>query len=321
VRRVIFLILLVCTLLATRTAVAHGMRFGALRIEEVSGTRALVRWTTTVPNAQIVVGLPPGCAAHSVDVDAEPEGQHLWALDCGGSVAGRVFGVRGLGAVVSEATVLVTFFDGRTASHLLTPGAPSWELPRAQSALQVARSYVRLGVVHIATGADHLLFLVLLVLLLRRVRPVLLAETAFTLSHSISFAATSLGWIRVAAAPAEACIALSLVLLALDVREEPQRDALRGAAAAFVFGIVHGLGFAGGLREMGLPDAHAGLALVGFGAGVEIGQVAFLAVILGLAALLGRLRAFPRLVSGGAVAIGSVATAWLIERIVVSLSA
>jgi hypothetical protein len=175
--------------------------------------------------------------------------------------------------------------------------------------------------VHIATGADHLLFLVLLVLLLRRVRPVLLAETAFTLSHSISFAATSLGWIRVAAAPAEACIALSLVLLALDVREEPQRDALRGAAAAFVFGIVHGLGFAGGLREMGLPDAHAGLALVGFGAGVEIGQVAFLAVILGLAALLGRLRAFPRLVSGGAVAIGSVATAWLIERIVVSLSA
>jgi hypothetical protein len=297
------------------------MRIGALRIDEVSAHRALVRWTTTVPGAQVVVRLPPGCAARSVDEDGEPEGQSVWMLDCEGGVAGRVFGVGGLGAVVDEATVLVTFNDGRTASHRLTPASATWELPRSQSAAGVARSYVRFGIAHIATGADHLLFLVLLVLLLRRVRAVLLAETAFTLSHSISFAATSLGWIRVAAAPAEVCIALSLVFLALDVREEPQRNALRGAAAAFVFGLVHGLGFAGGLRELGLPDAHAAMALVGFGAGVEIGQVAFLAGVLGLTALLARLRAFPRLVTGSAVAIGSVATAWLIERLVFTLSA
>jgi hydrogenase/urease accessory protein HupE len=321
VRRFVSLLLFLGALFAARTTTAHGMRIGALKVDEVSSTRALVRWTTTVPNAQIVADLPPDCSAAPVDVDDDPGGQRIWTLDCPGGIAGHVFGVRGLGPVVNEATVFVTFFDGRTVSHLLVPSAPTWEIPRAQSALGIASTYVRLGLVHIATGADHLLFLVLLVLLLRRARAVLLAETAFTVSHSFSFAATSLGWVRVAAAPAEACIALSLVLLALDVREEPRVDARRGAAAAFVFGLVHGLGFAGGLREMGLPDAHAALALVGFGAGVEIGQVAFLVALLGLTFVLARLRAFPRLVTAGATAIGSLATAWLVERLVVALSA
>jgi len=321
VRRLLCSLVALVVLLTAGSAAAHAMRIGALRIDETSDTRALVRWTTTVPDARILPELPESCVAAPIDVDMEAGGQRLWTLDCKGGVAGRVFGVRGLGPVVNEATVLVTFKDGRTASHLLTPSSPTWELPSAESAARVAASYVRLGVVHIATGADHLLFLVLLVLLLRRARSVLLAETAFTLSHSISFAATSLGLVRVAAAPAEACIALSLIFLALDVREEPQRDAWRGAAAAFVFGLVHGLGFAGGLRELGLPDAHAALALLGFGVGVEMGQVAFLAVVLGLAALLQRVRAFPRIVTGGAVAIGSLATAWFIERLLVSLSA
>jgi HupE / UreJ protein len=320
-RRLAALFFFLSVLLAPRPSAAHGMRIGTLRIDEVSSTRALVRWTTTVPNAQIVADLPSDCAAEPVDVDGDPSIQRLWTLECSGTVAGHVFGVHGLGPVVNEATVLVTFRDGRTVSHLLVPSAPTWELPRAQSGLGVASSYVRLGLVHIATGADHLLFLVLLVLLLRKARAVLLAETAFTVSHSFSFAATSLGWIRVAAAPAEACIALSLVLLALDVREQPQSHAGRGAAAAFVFGLVHGLGFAGGLREMGLPDAHAALALVGFGVGVEVGQVVFLLLLLGLVFVMARLRTFPRLVTGSATAIGSLATAWLIERLVVALSA
>jgi hypothetical protein len=321
VRRLVAFLLTLGVLLVAPRAFPHGMRIGALRIDEVSVTRALVRWTTTVPNARITAELPPECAAQAVEVDGQLEVQRIWTLECPGGVAGHVFGVGGLGPVVSEATVLVTFKDGRTASRLLSAASPTWELPGAESPVRVAASYVRLGLVHIATGADHLLFLVLLVLLLRRARAVLLAETAFTLSHSISFAATSLGWVRVAAAPAEACIALSLVFLALDVREEPQSDARRGAAAAFVFGLVHGLGFAGGLRELGLPDAHAALALLGFGVGVEIGQVAFLVVVLGLTALLARVRGFPRLVTGGATAIGSLATAWFIERLVVSLSA
>jgi hypothetical protein len=321
VRRLLVSIVILALVLASRVASAHGMRIGALRIDEVSSTHSWVRWTTTVPSAGVEVVLPADCAGSAIEGASEGAGQRVFTLECPGGLAGRVFGVRGLGAVVTEATLLVTFEDGRTASHLLTASSPSWELPEAQSSFGVAASYVRLGVVHIATGADHLLFLVLLVLLLRRVRAVLLAETAFTLSHSLSFAATSLSWVRVAAAPAEACIALSLIFLALDVKEEPERSARRGAAMAFVFGLVHGLGFAGGLREMGLPDAHAALALVGFGAGVEIGQVAFLAVVLGVTALLARARFFPRLVVWSGTAIGSLATAWFIERLVVTLSA
>src|SRR5205809_535397 len=118
----------------------------------------------------------------------------------------------------------------------------------------VAVDYVRLGIAHILHGADHLLFLLALVLYVRRPRAVLVTETAFTLSHSLSFSAVALGWVHVFAPTAEACIALSLVLVALDVgRAHAERDAARqGAAIALVFGLVHGLGFAGALSEVGL---------------------------------------------------------------------
>jgi hypothetical protein len=253
---------------------------------------------------------PPECA---VTPDEELS---AFTLDCAGGLEGVRIGVRGLGPILSEATLLVRFADGREAAHLLTPAEPSFTLPRVSTAALVARSYVRSGLVHIATGADHLLFLGLLVLLLRRLRAVVLAETAFTVSHSLAFAATSLGWIRVRSGPVEACIALSLVLLALDVRPDPSpRPAWHGAALALVFGLVHGLGFAGGLREAGLPDSHVAIALVGFGAGVELGQVAFLLVVWAVVAAASRLRPFPRLVDAAAVVSGGVATAWLVERL------
>jgi hydrogenase/urease accessory protein HupE len=222
---------------------------------------------------------------------------------------------------VSDATVFVRFRDGRTLSHLLTVAAPTWEVPDRESPLGVAKSFVRAGVLHIARGADHLLFLALLVLVLQKPRAVLLAETAFTVSHSLAFTVTALGWLRLRPAPVEACIALSLVLLALEVRGRARASAARGAAAALVFGLVHGLGFAGGLREAGLPDGHAAAALLGFGTGVEIGQVVFLVLVLLVASLLSRLRAFRRLVSASATLIGGLATAWLIERVIQSFTA
>jgi hypothetical protein len=320
VKALLALAIFVACLLVPAVASAHGIRSGTLRIDAVSPTHALVRWSTTVPGAAVTVDLPASCTASTED-EVEGAGFRVWSLDCPGGVAGETFAVRGLGPVISEATLLAHLPDGRTLSHLLTSAAPDWSIPATQSALEVARSYVRAGVVHIATGADHLLFLTLLVLLLRRVRAVLLAETAFTLSHSVAISLTAMGWIHVPAAPAEACIALSLVLLALDVRAEPSVTARKGALAALVFGVVHGLGFAGGLSEAGLPDRHAALALVGFGAGVEVGQVAFLVVVLAVVALASRWRSFSRVVPLAATAIGSLATAWLLERLVVAWSA
>ena len=130
------------------------------------------------------------------------------ALVCPGSVAGAALRIEGLGAILAEAVVFARLADGTSASTLATRDHPACSLPTAAASwLEVARRYVGLGVKHIATGFDHLLFLVGLVVALRRVRAVLLAETAFTLSHSISFSASALGWVRVSPPAVEACIA------------------------------------------------------------------------------------------------------------------
>jgi hypothetical protein len=246
-------------------------------------------------------------------------------LACDGTTAGHALAVRGLGPVLGEAVVWVRYADGSTFSHLVTQYSPSWTLPTRASAWSVAGQYVRLGIEHILGGYDHLLFLVLLVLTLRSPRAVLLAETCFTLSHSVSFTATALGWVHVAPAPAEACIALSLVLVALDVGRGPaatsREDAARSrrargiAGLAFLFGLVHGLGFAGGLREIGLPDRDVATALASFAAGVEIGQVAFLSAVLGCVHFARRSAAWPRVELAGAYLGGAVSSFWVIERV------
>jgi hydrogenase/urease accessory protein HupE len=248
----------------------------------------------------------------------------LTLVSCPGSLAGSRVTVQGLGPILSEAILVVSLHDGQRVSRVLTAAEPSFVLPSVQSGPAVAGSYVRLGVVHILTGYDHLLFLLSLVLLLRRPRAVLLAETAFTVSHSLSFSATALGLIRVSAPAAEAAIALSLVLVALDIGKEGRSCSARsGAAMAFVFGLVHGLGFAGGLSEIGLPDAHVSLALLGFAGGVEIGQVGFLAILLVVLHLASRRLPERRMARGarwGSLLIGGVASYWLIERTLVCLS-
>jgi HupE / UreJ protein len=147
----------------------------------------------------------------------------------------------------------------------------------------------------------------------------MLAETAFTLSHTLSFSASALGWVHVSATAAEACIAVSLVLVALDVgRPVRPRHAApwKTAGLAFAFGLVHGLGFAGGLAEIGLPQAQVPAALAGFASGVEIGQVVFLVIAVSAVSLLGRA---PRLARGavtaGAYAVGGIGWFWLFERL------
>jgi hypothetical protein len=155
-----------------------------------------------------------------------------------------------------------------------------------------------------------------LVLYVRRPRAVLITETAFTLSHSISFSATALGLIHCSARAAEACIALSLILVALDASEPSQDDAdSRGPLLALVFGLVHGLGFAGGLSEIGLPDHAVAAALVSFGLGVEIGQVAFLVAVMFLLAAAARLVPLPRIAFAGSYVVGVTGSFWLVQRL------
>jgi hypothetical protein len=311
--------------LATRVAHAHPMRSAYVEVVEIEPGRARVTLKSPFPAAGVELHTEAPCA---LEQPADFVGD-VRLLICPKSVAGAAIGVEGLGPILSEAAVWSTLADGTSASSLLTRERPTGFLPRARgSRFAVAFDYIGFGWRHILGGFDHLLFLLGLVVVQRRVRHVLAAETAFTVSHSVTFAANALGWIHVASAPVECCIAASLVIVALEAarrtgdRERPP-SYVAGASLAFAFGLVHGLGFAGGLSEIGLPEQAIGPALVGFAGGVEIGQVVFLAVVLVLFALADRLSRTVRsmaqcprvLATAATYAVGSVGCFWFYERL------
>jgi hydrogenase/urease accessory protein HupE len=188
---------------------------------------------------------------------------------------------------------------------------------------EVARTYTRLGIEHILTGFDHLLFVLALVLLVRGTRRLLWTVTAFTLAHSITLALATLGVIRVPGPPVEATIALSIVFVASEIVQQARgREGLAARKpwlVAFSFGLLHGLGFAGALAEVGLPQNAIPLALLFFNLGVEIGQLLFIAAVLLLARLAQRLAAGridpARASLVAAYAIGGMASYWVIERV------
>lgn len=307
-------IAIILALLAfARPAAAHSMRTAYVELTEAQPGRARVRIHGKAPVTGIMLTAAAPCS-----VTAEDTGQ--W-LACPGGLAGATLTVEGMGPIISEAVVLVAFADGTTTSACVTPRDPVWLVPGAAEAgaLSVARHYIVLGIEHIATGADHLLFLLALVLCLRTLRAVMLAETAFTLSHTISFSASALGWVHVSAAAAEACIAASLVLVALDVGTPLRGERpWKAAGLAFAFGLVHGLGFAGGLAEIGLPASEVPAALAGFAGGVELGQIAFLAIALSVFALASRFARLERIaIAAGTYAVGGIGCFWLLERLAV----
>ncbi|MFO0588471.1 MAG: HupE/UreJ family protein [Polyangiaceae bacterium] len=319
-RALLVLAAIAIALVFPRNASAHGTRSATVRVVEAAPGRAVVRVRTLDESDRVTAAFDPPCRAEEGVAGEGPDPTDPTAADavsfaCDGPIAGRALVVSGLDPLVPEAIVAVSFADGRSLSAVVHADDPRAELPAAPSFVSVARDYVRLGVVHIAGGADHLIFLFLLVLALRSPRKVILAETAFTASHSLSFSATALGLVRVSSAAAEACIAVSLVLLALDVGRRSERPTAReGALTALLFGLVHGLGFAGGLREIGVPESQVGAALAGFAAGVEVGQLAFLAVVLALATRLSKRRWFAAWESRTAVLCGGVALFWFAGR-------
>lgn len=315
-RLALFVALALTVAFGASPALAHGMRTAYLEVVEDAPGAAIVTFKTTVADPLTIPRFPDGCAAE-LSGDAAAAHTQSFLLHCDGPLAGRTFGVTGLGPILTEAVLRVSLHDGESVSTVLTQERSSFLIPRRESRLATLKAYVGLGIVHIAGGPDHLLFLLALVLYLRRPRAIFVAETAFTLSHSLSFSATALGLIRVSSAAAEACIALSLVLLAGQVarRRAAPPTAAAGAVAALIFGLVHGLGFAGGLSEIGVPDGAAALALAGFGLGVELGQVAFLAAVLVVMAGLTRLVPPARLGLLGGYLVGAAGSFWLIERL------
>ncbi len=247
-------------------------------------------------------------------------------VTCGeAGLAGKTISIDGLSATITDVLVRVTHANGQSQTVLLKPHSPSFKVMGAQSWTQQARSYINLGIEHILFGVDHLLFVFGLLLLSRGWMPLLKTITAFTVGHSISLALAVLGFVNVPGKPLSAAIALSIVFLAGELvrahRGEMSLTIRRPWLVSFGFGLVHGLGFAGALVELGLPKAAIPLALLCFNVGVEIGQILFVVVALVLIASLSRMeirvpawgRALP------AYCMGTIAAFWFVGRFLAML--
>ena len=249
-----------------------------------------------------------------------------WTIRVPHGLEGQEVSVHGLSATTVDVLVRIAFNDGRVVSRLLRPDAPSFVLTR-ETAAPRAGGFLRLGIEHILTGIDHLLFILGLLLLVNGFGRLIKTVTAFTIAHSVTLSLAALGIVRFPPAPVEAVIALSIAFVAREVvlraRGGPSTLAQRQPwLVAFAFGLLHGFGFAGGLTEVGLPAGEVPLALLLFSAGVEIGHFSFVAVAVTLVALARRVKfsknvlawIWLRPVPG--YGIGAAAAFWLVARLI-----
>ena len=246
-----------------------------------------------------------------------------------GGLAGHAIAIEGLSATSTDVLVRIETLAGAIQTERLSPTRTAFVVQAVPGSGEVAATYLRLGVEHILFGFDHLLFVLALVILVRGWRRVAVTVTAFTIAHSITLAAATLGFVNVPRPPVEATIALSIMLVSAEILNarngKPGLTVRLPWLVAFSFGLLHGLGFAGALAEVGLPQTAIPLALLFFNVGVEIGQLVFVAAVLSLIWLLcyvaSRLgeaafvtRSFDRLDVAAAYGIGVIAACWLIER-------
>lgn len=261
-------------------AAAHALDPGYLELAALGEERWRVTWR--VPDVggrpmALAARLPEACSGGPL---AEPafDGRgwiNTWIATCPGGLTGGRIGIDGLETTGTDALVRYEAQPGAVQVRRLTATDAGFVVPEDAGVWGVLSSYVTLGVTHILEGIDHLLFVLCLVLLIWTPGRLLWAVTAFTLAHSLTLAAAALGLLRIPSPPVEAVIALSIVFLAYELTLPPERrDPLTERfpwIVSFGFGLIHGLGFAGALREIGLPEGDVPLALFAFNLGVELG--------------------------------------------------
>lgn len=240
-----------------------------------------------------------------------------------GTIVGMPIEIAGLSAIQSDVLVQIALEDGTAHSAILKPQSPTYVIPENENAWSVATGYIVMGITHILSGYDHLAFVLALILLIRDRWMLVKAITAFTVAHSISLALATFGLVNIPSKPTEAVIALSILFLAVEVlrRDDGSGGGIAVQApwiVAFGFGLVHGLGFAGALSAVGLPEHAIPLALFTFNVGVEIGQLMFVAVVLVIIAVIHRLHLKRGIFSPRVVpyVIGAWAAYWVIDRTV-----
>ncbi len=307
-------------------ACADELRPGYLEFTQVRNTEWTLVWKSPMkggvtPRTQPV--LPAGCKIQGTPERALVNASLVTksAVMCSDDVAGKSVGLSGFNTSQTDVLVRVAALGKPAQAMRLTAAKPLAEILMKPDTWQIARTYFVTGAQHIVFGYDHLLFVLALVLLLRGVWTVAKAVTAFTLAHSITLIGTIMGFFGLPQRPVEVVIALSIMFLAAEIiKRDPGKPRLSERipwVVAFIFGLLHGFGFAGALQEIGLPEGDVPAALLTFNLGVEAGQLAIvLAAMLVLAALRRFAEPFvkPAIVTA-AYAIGTIASFWFIERI------
>jgi hypothetical protein len=315
---------------------AHEVRPGYLQVQEVSRENFDIVWKVPANGEYrlgIYVRLPAECGGRPTQGSfAGGAFVERWNARCPGGLVGKTIGIDGLSATRTDVLARVERLDGTTQTVRLTPEHTSFEVTAAPGRVEVAKTYLVLGVEHILLGVDHLLFVLGLLFLVGSWRRLVATVTAFTVAHSITLAAATLGWLHVAQAPVEATIALSVMFVAAEILRgahgHPGLAARAPWVVAFVFGLLHGFGFAGALRQIGLPEKDIPLALLFFNVGVEAGQLMFIAAVVMLLSAVTRLIRKRGATERGpwhtetlvrapvAYVVGSVAAFWVVQRVV-----
>ncbi len=307
------LVLLAWLALGASPTQAHEMSIAEMEVRETPSGEFLWQWIATndrTGRMTLVPQWPEGCHA---------EGQLVQCGEAG--LTGR-FAIEGVGKNYSAAIVKVHWRDGQTRVHTLTESQPSVQLfggsEDARGWSEVAGAYTLLGIEHILGGYDHIAFLIGLLFLVGFQRRLVWAISAFTLAHTLTVASSALGLLTLRPPAVEAVIALSIVLVAREALHTQATLARRlPALVAFIFGLVHGLGFARAIQDIGLPAQHVSVALLTFNLGVELGQLAIVYVAW---LVHGQARRYagqwPWARPAALYAIGGLASCWSIGRVI-----
>ncbi len=285
---------------------AHDFEPGVLVLEEVEPGRFAVSWAEPVDKqgapSGVLVSFPEACERRDA------------ALLCEAGLRGEL-SFSGLHETRTQVVVVARWLDGRSFEALVSGSAPRVHLTPGPG--RDATAWIRLGVEHIALGYDHVAFVLGLLLVVGSSRRLVATITAFTLAHSITLALAATRVVTLPVRAVEASIALSVILVAREaLSDRPTLTRTRPYLVAFLFGLVHGLGFASALSELGLPHDGRAFALAFFNVGVELGQLAIVAIAAACALAVTRL-------AGGtnkprraiAYAIGGLGAALLFDRV------
>ncbi len=305
---------------------AHEVRPGYLELRQTGAETFDVSWKVPAQGdlkLSIHARLPESCTPLSAVVSTKGGGAFTdrWTVTCPGGLSGGTISIAGLSGTLTDALARIERLDGTSQVARLTPDAPSVVVEATPEWQQLAGTYLGLGVEHILLGIDHLLFVLALLLLVKGWRRLVATVTAFTVAHSLTLAAATLGYVHIPQRPVEAVIALSIVFVAAELvrlgRGQVSLTQRWPWAIAFTFGLLHGFGFAGALSDIGLPEQAIPLALLFFNVGVELGQLLFIAGVVAVGTIARRIVTplptwAPQL---SAYSIGAVAAFWTIERV------